>query len=112
MQNDYRGVRAANVALGIWLFISGMLWPHSPAEYLNTALCGLAIAVVAFISMSASQIRFINSALSIWLFISAFVLPTVTLGTAWHNAILAVFVFVLSLVGRYGSHRMTPHATG
>lgn len=116
MEKNYAGVRAANIVLGIWLFVSGLLWPHSSAQFLNTALCGIAIATVAFIGMKTQQVRFVNSAVSIWLFVSAFVLPTVTLGTAWNNAIVAVIAFVLSLVGRYGGRQVTaahtPHTTG
>lgn len=112
MQHNYSGVRAANVVIGLWLFISAFAWPHSSAQLLNTLLVGLVIAVVAFIGMRAAQLRFVNTAVSIWLFISAFALPTLMIGTTWNNALVAIATFVLSLVGSYGTHHITPGATG
>lgn len=106
MQRNYNGARTANALLGLWLFISAFIWPHSVAQLTNTWILGVAIGITALIAYRVRYFRFVNTALSIWLFISAFALPTMMLGTAWNNAIVAVVTFVLSLVGSYGGRRI------
>jgi hypothetical protein len=91
------GARIANLILGAWLFISAFIWPHSPAQMTNTWIMGLIIAVLALISMAASQARYLNTAASIWLFISVWVLPGGNAGTQWNNAVVAILVFLFSL---------------
>ncbi|HEU4611120.1 MAG TPA: hypothetical protein VFS15_03545 [Kofleriaceae bacterium] len=39
-----------------------------------------------------------NTALAIWLFFSTFAFPHVTSGTMWNNAIVAIIVFIVSLI--------------
>lgn len=112
MEQNYRGARIANVVLGFWLLMSAFAWPHSLAQETNTWIVGIVIGVVALIGMRTEAIRFINTAVSIWLFISALVLPTLAVGTAWNNAIVAIATFVLSLVGSYHVHRTMPRTTG
>jgi hypothetical protein len=44
--------------------------------------------------------------LAIWLFISAWALPTIRAGTTWNNVIVAIAIFVVSLLP--GSTASTP----
>jgi hypothetical protein len=89
--------RVVNVALGIWLFISAFVWPHSPAQMTNTWILGLLCVAFAVAAMYTPQARYLNSALAVWLFISAFALPRYNVGTAWNNVIVALVVFFVSL---------------
>lgn len=86
-----------NILLGVWLFISAFLWPHAPPELTNTWILGALCVVFAFVALSVDWFRFFNTALAIWLFISAFALPTVSRGTVWNNALVAIAIFLLSL---------------
>jgi hypothetical protein len=91
--------RIANVVLGVWLFISAFLWSHSAAQMTNTWILGVLAVVFALIAASVAPVaRYANTLLAIWLFISAFALPTVSHGTAWNNVIVAIFIFVFSLI--------------
>lgn len=92
------GARIANIILGVWLFISAFLWTHSQAQLTNTWIVGLAVIAVALIALAAPPVKYINTALAIWLFISVFALPAVTPGTQWNNALVAILVFLFSLV--------------
>ncbi len=83
--------------LGIWLFISAFIWPHTQAQMTNTWILGLLCVVFAVIAMSNPNARYLNTALSIWLFISAFAIPTIRTGTVWNNALVAIAIFVVSL---------------
>jgi hypothetical protein len=100
-----RIARGVNVALGIWLFISAFVWDHTPAERTNTWILGVLCFVFALIALSTSPARWLNTALAIWLFISVWALPHHNLGTMWNNALVAIVVFVLSLVPGAGERR-------
>jgi hypothetical protein len=90
--------RIVNVVLGAWLFVSAFLWPHSGSQLTNTWICGLLAGAFALIAMKVEEVRFLNTALSIWLFIAAFALPTYAAGTIWNNALVAIAMFIVSLV--------------
>src|SRR5262245_26482449 len=90
--------RYLNIILGIWLFISAFLWPHSGPQFTNTWLMGLLCIVFSFASMMAPAARYLNVALAIWLFISAFALPRVSTVTVWNNSLVGIAILVLSLV--------------
>ncbi len=90
--------RLIDVILGVWLFVSAFVREHTIAERTNTRILGVLCVVFALIAMSAPSARWLNTALSIWLFISVWALPHHNLGTQWNNAIVAIIVFLLSLV--------------
>lgn len=97
--------RGLNVVLGIWLFISAFAWEHTFAERTNTWILGVLCVVFALVAMSTSTARWLNTALAIWLFISVWALPHDNLGTMWNNAIVAIIVFLASLVPGPGERR-------
>ncbi len=97
--SENSGARYVNLILSVWLFISAFVWVHSPAQQTNTWICGVLGAIFALVALSVPAVRYLNTVLSIWLFISAFALPTVNVGTVWNNALVAIAMFVVSLVG-------------
>ncbi len=90
--------RYVNVVLGVWLFISAFVWEHTAAERTNTWILGVLFVVFALVAMQSPGARWVNTALSIWLFISVWALPHDNLGTMWNNALVAIAVFIASLV--------------
>ncbi|HWV39722.1 MAG TPA: SPW repeat protein [Vulgatibacter sp.] len=90
--------RIANIVLGVWLFISAFLWSHTQSQLTNTWIVGLAIIAVALIALAAPPVRYVNTALAVWLFISVWALPSESAATQWNNAIVAILVFLFSLV--------------
>lgn len=62
--------RRANLVLGVWLFISPFLWPHSLDSRPNTRIVGLLITVCAAIAVVLPVARWANTALAVWLFLS------------------------------------------
>jgi hypothetical protein len=42
--------------------------------------------------------RWVDTALAVWLFLSTLAMPGVTRGTLWNNLIVAVLVFLVSLM--------------
>lgn len=100
--------RVVNVILGVWLFISAFVWPHSNEQMTNTWILGLLQVIFALVAIFAlAQARFLNTILAVWLFISAFALPETVPGTMWNNVIVAILTFAFSLIPSPGEPRGT-----
>jgi hypothetical protein len=88
-----------NVVLGVWLFVSAFIWPHSQAQFTNSWILGIIAVAASLVALSVPAVRFVNTLLGAWLFISAWALPRVTGGTAWNDVIVGAAIFIVSLVG-------------
>ena len=111
--------RVLNAVLGVWLFISAFVWPHTMAQRTNTWILGVLALFFALMAASTPRVRYLNTILAIWLFISAWALPTISPGTIWNNVLVAIAIFVVSLVpslskttspGLMGHRSASPHA--
>lgn len=87
-----------NLALGIWLFISSWVWPHTAASFTNSWICGALIALGAIWALFEPMARWVDAVIAVWLFFSAWAFWHVSAASAWNNWILAVIVFVLALI--------------
>jgi hypothetical protein len=90
--------RLLTAAIGVWLFISAFVWPHTLSQRTNTWICGVLAVIFALAAMREPQSRYLNTILSIWLFISAWALPRMSAGTVWNNVLVAIAIFFLSLM--------------
>jgi uncharacterized membrane protein len=102
---SYLYPRGVNILLGVWLFISAFAWAHSRPQFTSTWVLGVICVAAAIIALSVSWFRYVNTALAILLFILAFALRPVSAGTTWNNALVAIAIFVFSLLpdtGRVG----------
>lgn len=98
--------RILNVLLGAWLFISAFAWPHTEAQRTSTWIVGALCVFFALVATAVPWTRYLNTLLAIWLFISAWALPSLSVGTIWNNAIVAIVIFILSLIpGHTNDHR-------
>lgn len=98
--------RILNLILGVWLFISAFVWPHTQAQMTNTWILGVIAVAISLVAMYVNaQARYLNTVLSIWLFISVWALPRLNVGTAWNNVIVAILMFVFSLIPGGGTMR-------
>ena len=97
--NNGNSARIINVILGVWLFISAFIWPHSQAQLTNTWILGVLAVIFGLVAMFAAPMaRYLNTLVAIWLFISAFALVSVSAGTVWNNVIVAILMFIFSLI--------------
>jgi hypothetical protein len=104
--------RVVNVVLGAWLFISAFAWPHTNTQMMNAWIIGVLCVILTFVAMNAPSVRYLNTALSVWLFISALALQQARASTVWNNVLVAIAMFLASLVrgpnGREGIARTSP----
>ena len=92
--------RALNAVLGAWLFISAFAWAHTRWQFIGTAVPGLLIVVFALAACVAPRVRYLNTTLAAYLFVSAWFYSATTLpemATQWHNAIVGLWVFLISV---------------
>lgn len=109
--NDNSAARWINIAVGVWLFISAFIWPHTEAQMTNTWIVGLLCAIFAAAALRVPEARYLNVALAIWLFISVWALPMYNDATFWNNLIFSVVMFVVALIPNVMRGRTTPTDT-
>ena len=100
-QDQLGNARIVNIVLGVWLFISAFIWPHSYSQMTNTWILGVLCVLFALIAMRVPEARYLNTILAVWLFISVWALPSMMLGTQWNNALVAIAIFIVSLAPGY-----------
>jgi SPW repeat len=112
METNNATAHYINIALGIWLFVSAFIWPRAQAQMTNTWILGLLCVIFAALALRYPQARYLNTALAVWLFFSVWALPTISVGTMWNNAIVAIAIFVLSLAPGYVGKPPRPTVRG
>ncbi|MFP2895217.1 hypothetical protein [Corallococcus sp. 4LFB] len=98
--------RIINIVVGVWLFISAFVWPHTSASRTNTWIVGALCALFAAIALRIPQARWLNAVLSVWLFYSTLAFFRATGGTALNNTLAGVVMFIASLVPSQPMQRM------
>ena len=91
--------RVAVVVLSIWVLFSVNAWPHSRPEQINSAAVGAGLFFFGAISIRHEWARYVTLALGLWLFVFSAFISHGNGTTFWNNAMVALAVFILSLVG-------------
>lgn len=105
--------RWINVILGGWLVLSAFGWPDSTGSRVNTVIVGVLVIAVALWAMVRPGMRVTNTLLAAWLAFSSLVVPHVTSTTVANNLIVAVLVFIVSLLpGRPTAQPTTKSSVG
>jgi hypothetical protein len=94
--------RVAVVVLSAWVLFSGSAWQHSRAGQLNNAIVGAGLLYFGALSIRHDWARYVTLALGLWLFAFTAVLGRGSGGDTvafWNDAMVAIAVFVLSLLG-------------
>jgi hypothetical protein len=90
--------RWISLAVGIWVFISAFVWPHTAGEQTNTWILGVLIVIGSLAAMQMPNVRYLNTLFAIWLFFATLVITHSQAGTLWSNLLSAIVVFVMSLI--------------
>jgi hypothetical protein len=94
--------RTINLVLSAWLALSAFLWIHSAAQFHNAWTVGALGAAVALVGAVVRPVRALNAALAAWLLFSAWALPVLNDATFRNNVIVAIVMFLVSIVGVAG----------
>jgi hypothetical protein len=99
-----KAARSVNAALGIWLYVSTFVWPHTEAQAANVSLTGLLIALTALAVWSIGRptaMRYVNAALGFWLLVSIGAFPTSSLATKVNSAVVGAIVFLMAMLPQH-----------
>jgi hypothetical protein len=91
--------RVTVVVLSGWVLFSAIIWPSSLPNQVNNTVVGAGLLVFGTLSFMYEWARNVTLALAIWLFAFAALFGRVNPAMFWNDAMVAVVVFVLSLVG-------------
>jgi hypothetical protein len=96
------GARLVNALLGVWLYLSAFLWPHTPLERTNAWVSGIVAVTAALVGLRSFRVgRYVNAVVGAWLIVSALFMPNATTGTFWNHMLvgfaLALFAMMPSL---------------
>jgi hypothetical protein len=90
--------RYANVTLGLWLFVSAFLWPHSSFAFAASWIMGSCIAMNAFAAIWAPPARYFNvplGAMSLGWQLTAGAAQPLTLV---HGVVVSMLVILLAFI--------------
>jgi hypothetical protein len=91
--------RVAVVVLAGWVVFSGNAWAQSQPNQINNVVVGVGLFLFGALSFFYDWARFVTLGLGIWLFAFSAVVSRGNPVMFWNNAMVAVTVFLLSVVG-------------
>ncbi len=100
--------RIGIIVLSAWVLFSGTAWHHSPANQVNNAIVGAGLLFFGALSVRYEWARFVTLAFGVWLFAFTVLVSRGSPVTFWNDAMVAVIVFVLSLVGGERRRALAP----
>jgi hypothetical protein len=92
--------RIFNTLLGTWLFLSAFFWPHTAAQRVTAIVCGLLTALTAVIAIYSPRVRYLTALVAVILFVLSLSTAGAMNQTFWHNAVVAIAVFIAALFDR------------
>ena len=105
--------RVAVVVLSMWVLFSGNAWEHAGISRLNNTIVGTGLFFFGVLSMSQDWARWVTLGFGVWLFAFTVLFKGASSVTFCNDAMVALAVFVLSLLGGerrrvLGEHRPRP----
>ncbi len=81
-----------NVVFGVWFLATAFIAGPGSPEFGNHVFLGLAIFLLAFLSMGVPQFRLLTFLLGAWALVAPFALHYAATGFAFHDMALGVLV--------------------
>jgi hypothetical protein len=93
------GARVINAALGLWLFLSTFLWPHTEGQRVTGWAIGM-LAVTAALAGTCGRNwgRLLNAALGVWLVVSALLVPRLRVATFWTDYVVGFGLVLFAIL--------------
>lgn len=98
------GARTANAVLGLWLFVSAFLWPHSRHQFVSAVVAGMFAVTLALFGMAGlAWPRYLNVMIGAWLIVSGLCLPRVSTATSWNHVLVGLGLVIFGLMAAFRS---------
>jgi hypothetical protein len=92
--------RIFNTLLGTWLFFSAFAWQHTPAQGLAAMICGVLTVLTALVAIYYPRVRYLTALIAVGLFVASLATASSMSQTFWHNAVVAIAIFIAALFDR------------
>jgi len=92
--------RIFNVVMGTWLFISAFAWRHSPVQFWAALICGALTILLTLATFYVPAVRYLVAVFAVFLFVESLTGAAGFRRTAWHDAIIAIAIFLAALLSR------------
>lgn len=92
--------RIFNVLIGISLCISAFAWLHSPVQFWAALICGALTILLTLGTFYVPGLRYLVAVFAMFLLIESLTAAAGFRRTAWHDAIMAIAIFVAALLSR------------
>ena len=100
------GPRLINALLGLWLFVSAFLWPHTSTQRTNAWVVGMLVVSAAVVGVTGRIVgRLVNATLGAWLILSAILLPRTSPATFWNHLLVGAAVAFFAMLARLSDLR-------
>jgi len=83
--------------IGSWLFLSAFAWPHQSAQGFIALVCGALTVFFALLTIYLPNVRYMTAATAVVLFVSSIAASSRLDRTFWHNAVIAVAIFIAAV---------------
>jgi len=93
------GARYAAIIVGVWCFMSALIWHHGGVVGSLDWMLGLGVLVLTVFALRQPRLHWGISAIGAWLIIQTIVLPHIRESSAWNERIIGVLLLLLGLVG-------------
>jgi len=92
-----RGARAryATMVLGVWLFMSGLIWHHLAVVGSLDWVLGLVVIAASILALRRPAFHWAVVGIGLWLLIQSAVLPHVQETTVWNERVVGVLLIAL-----------------
>src|SRR4051812_11733124 len=100
------GARLVNGLLGVWLYLSAFLWPHTAFERTNAWVSGIVAVTAALVGLRRVNVgRYVNALVGAWLIVSALFMRKATPGTFWNHLLVGFALALFAMVSSLSSFR-------
>lgn len=94
--------RIVNMLLGVWLFVSALVWPHSWAQRAIALVFGVVAFAFALAGLYRRPFRYVNALIGAFLVVFAVLVPHARAATPWNELLVGLAMLVTSLVPGHG----------
>src|SRR5438045_9628500 len=90
--------RIFNALIGIWLFVTAFMWPHTPAEMTVTVVAAILTFALAILAIYTRAASYMNEIVAVLLFLSVLTVHSLARATMWYNVIVTIELFICALL--------------
>ena len=92
--------RIFNVLIGTWLFLSSFAWPHSTVQRYAAMICGALTILFSLFTIYNPGVRYLTAVMAVVLFVETLMTGRPPSMSFWHDAVIAIAIFVAALVDK------------